>query len=127
MGLAVGFFIVALLYSSVGHGGASGYIAVMSLLSLAPEAVRPTALALNILVASVTALQFWRAGHLRWGLFWPFALPSARATRRSNLSTTALLLSQDVNSKSGSPILERGLPRNNTAHITCACELKQIS
>ena len=47
-GLAVGFFIVALLYSSVGHGGASGYIAVMSLLSLAPEAVRPTALALNI-------------------------------------------------------------------------------
>ena len=60
-GLAVGFFIVALLYSSVGHAGASGYIAVMSLLSLAPEAIRPTALALNILVASVTALQFWRS------------------------------------------------------------------
>ena len=73
VGLALGFFIVALLYSSVGHAGASGYIAVMSLLSLAPEAIRPTALALNILVASVTALQFWRAGHFRWGRFWPFA------------------------------------------------------
>ena len=72
--LAAGFFVVALLYSSVGHAGASGYIAVMSLLSLAPEAIRPTALALNILVASVTALQFWRAGHFRWSLFWPFAL-----------------------------------------------------
>lgn len=74
VGLALGFFIVALLYSSVGHAGASGYIAVMSLLSLAPEAIRPTALALNILVASVTALQFWRAGHFRRGLFWPFAV-----------------------------------------------------
>jgi uncharacterized membrane protein YfcA len=46
------------------------------LLSLAPETIKPTALALNILVASVTALQFWRAGHLRWRLFWPFALPA---------------------------------------------------
>ena len=74
--LCAAFFIVALLYSSVGHAGASGYIAVMSLLSLAPETIRPTALALNILVASVTALQFWRAGHFRWELFWPFALPA---------------------------------------------------
>ena len=70
------FFVVALLYSSVGHAGASGYIAVMSLLSLAPETIKPTALALNILVASVTALQFWRAGHFRRELFWPFALPA---------------------------------------------------
>ena len=74
--LIAGFFIVALLYSSVGHAGASGYIAVMSLLSLAPADIRPTALALNILVASVTALQFWRAGHFRFALFWPFALPA---------------------------------------------------
>lgn len=74
--LIAGFFVVALLYSSVGHAGASGYIAVMSLLSLAPADIRPTALALNILVASVTALQFWRAGHFRWPLFWPFALPA---------------------------------------------------
>ena len=51
--LATGIFVVAILYSSVGHAGASGYIAVMSLLSLAPAVIRPTALALNILVASI--------------------------------------------------------------------------
>jgi len=61
---------------SVGHAGASGYIAVMSLLSVAPAAIKPTALALNILVASIGAWQFWRAGHFSWRLFWPFALLS---------------------------------------------------
>jgi hypothetical protein len=74
--LAVGIFVVALLYSSVGHAGASGYIAVMSLLSVAPEAIKPTALTLNILVATIAALQFWRAGHFTWRLFWPFAILS---------------------------------------------------
>ena len=68
--------VVALLYSSVGHAGASGYIAVMSLFSLAPTEIRPSALLLNILVASITSWQFWRAGHFRWALFWPFALPA---------------------------------------------------
>lgn len=66
--------VVALLYSSVGHAGASGYIAVMSLFSLAPAEIRPTALVLNILVASIATWQFWRAGHFNWSLFWPFAL-----------------------------------------------------
>ncbi len=74
--LVVGIFVVALLYSSVGHAGASGYIAVMSLLSIAPEAIKPTALSLNILVASIAAFQFWRAGHFSWRLFWPFAILS---------------------------------------------------
>ena len=68
--------LVALLYSSVGHAGASGYIAVMSLFSMAPAAIKPTALALNILVASLGSYQFWRAGHFSWRLFWPFALLS---------------------------------------------------
>ena len=72
--LTIGIFVVALLYSSVGHAGASGYIAVMSLLSVAPAAIKPTALTLNILVASIGAWQFWRAGHFSWRLFWPFAL-----------------------------------------------------
>jgi uncharacterized membrane protein YfcA len=72
--LTAGVFIVAILYSSVGHAGASGYIAVMSLLSLAPAVIKPTALSLNILVASIGAFQFWRAGHFSWRLFWPFAL-----------------------------------------------------
>ena len=70
--LAVG--LIAFLYSSVGHAGASGYIATMTLFGLAPTIIRPTALALNILVASIGAFQFWRAGHFSWRLFWPFAL-----------------------------------------------------
>jgi uncharacterized membrane protein YfcA len=74
--LTAGVFAVALLYSSVGHAGASGYIAVMSLLSLAPAEIKPIALALNILVASIGTWQFWRAGHFAWQLFWPFALLS---------------------------------------------------
>ncbi len=74
--LAVGMLLVAFLYSSVGHAGASGYIAVMSLFSLAPAVIKPTALLLNLLVASIGAFQFWRAGHFSWRLFWPFALLS---------------------------------------------------
>ena len=72
--LFVAIFVIALLYSSVGHGGASGYIAVMTLLNVAPEEVKPTALVLNILVATIGSWQFWRAGHFSWRLFWPFAL-----------------------------------------------------
>jgi uncharacterized membrane protein YfcA len=71
--------IIAFLYSSVGHAGASGYIAVMTLWELAPAVIRPTALVLNILVASIGAFQFWRAGHFDWKLFWPFAVLSIPA------------------------------------------------
>lgn len=67
-------FVIAALYSSVGHAGASGYIAVMSLLSMSPLMIKPTALSLNILVASITTWQFYRAGHFSWKLFWPFAI-----------------------------------------------------
>jgi uncharacterized membrane protein YfcA len=74
--LTAGVFVIAVLYSSVGHAGASGYIAVMSLLSLAPAEIKPIALALNILVASIGSWRFWRAGHFSWSLFWPFALLS---------------------------------------------------
>jgi uncharacterized membrane protein YfcA len=75
--LAIG--VIAFLYSSVGHAGASGYIATMTLFGLAPTVIRPTALVLNILVASIGAFQFWRAGHFSWKLFWPFALLSIPA------------------------------------------------
>jgi uncharacterized membrane protein YfcA len=74
--LAAAILLVAFLYSSVGHAGASGYIAVMSLASLEPAVIKPTALALNILVACIGSWQFWRAGHFSWRLFWPFALLS---------------------------------------------------
>ncbi len=71
--------VIAFLYSSVGHAGASGYIAVMTLWGIAPTVIRPTALVLNILVASIGTFQFWRAGHFSWNLFWPFALLSIPA------------------------------------------------
>jgi uncharacterized protein len=72
--LTIGIFIVAFLYSSVGHAGASGYIAVMSLFGLNSVMIKPIALALNILVACITSWQFWRSGHFSWRLFWPFAV-----------------------------------------------------
>ena len=74
--LTIAVFVVALLYSSVGHAGASGYIAVMSLFGLAPAVIKPAALILNILVSCIAAWQFSRAGHFSWRLFWPFALLS---------------------------------------------------
>lgn len=71
-----GVLAVAFLYSTVGHAGASGYIAVLTLAGLAPAEVRPAALVLNILAAVVTTAQFARAGHFRRALFLPFALAS---------------------------------------------------
>jgi len=73
------FFIGAALYASVGHGGASSYLAVMGLFSFAPEVMKPTALALNILVSAVATLKFYRAGLFKWNLFWPFAIASIPA------------------------------------------------
>lgn len=70
---------MAFLYSSVGHAGASGYIAVMVLFGFVASVIKPTALILNILVACIGTFQFWRAGHFAWSLFWPFALFSAPA------------------------------------------------
>ena len=76
--LAAGLFLlVAVLYSSVGHAGASGYIAVMTLLGFAPEQARPTALALNLLVGGIGLVRFWRGGHIHWRNVLPFALTSA--------------------------------------------------
>ena len=77
--LAALFFAVAVLYSSVGHAGASGYIAAMALLGFAPEQVRPTALALNLLVGGIGLLRWWRGGHVRWRNVLPFVLASAPA------------------------------------------------
>src|SRR5256884_6656664 len=77
--LCLAIAVIAFLYSSVGHAGASGYIATMTLFSIVPAVIRPTALVLNILVASIGAFQFWRAGHFCWELFWPFALLSIPA------------------------------------------------
>ena len=74
--LAVCILAVAILYSCVGHGGASGYIAILALFSLAPAAFKPTALVLNILVSAAATFYFARAGYFSWHLFWPFAATS---------------------------------------------------
>ena len=78
--LAAGMFLGAALYTSVGHAGASAYIALMALFGVAPAVMRPTALALNILVAGFTSFRYLRAGLFRWRTLWPFligALPFA--------------------------------------------------
>ena len=77
--IAILFFAGAALYASVGHAGASAYLAVMGLYSFDPSVMKPTALALNILVAAVATLKFYRAGLFSWRLFWPFALASIPA------------------------------------------------
>jgi uncharacterized membrane protein YfcA len=74
--LAALFFIAALLYASVGHAGASAYLAVMALASVPPDVARPTALALNILVASFVSYRFWRGGYISWRAVAPFLLGS---------------------------------------------------
>jgi uncharacterized protein len=73
------FFAAAALYASVGHAGASAYLAVMGLYNFAPSVMKPTALALNILVATVATFKFYQAGLFSWKLFWPFAIVSVPA------------------------------------------------
>lgn len=68
--------LIAALYASVGHGGASGYIAVMALAGIAPAVMKPTALTLNMAVSLIGTVLFFRAGHFAWRLFWPFAAVS---------------------------------------------------
>lgn len=74
--LAALILAVAALYASVGHAGASGYLAAMALLGVAPGLMKPTSLSLNILVAVITTVTFIRARHFSWPLFWPFAAAS---------------------------------------------------
>jgi uncharacterized membrane protein YfcA len=73
------FALGAALYSSVGHGGASAYIATMALFSIAPETMKPTALALNLLVAGFGAWRYWRRGLTNWRLVLAFALTATPA------------------------------------------------
>lgn len=74
--ISLAIFLIAFLYSTVGHAGASGYIAVMTLFSIAPILIKPSALTLNIIVALISTVQFYRAGFFSFSLFWPFALLS---------------------------------------------------
>ena len=78
--LVILVFLVALVYASVGHGGASGYLAAMSLVGGSlPAQMSTSALLLNLLVAGTAWLTFWRAGHGSLSLLWPFAVSSVPA------------------------------------------------
>ena len=70
------FLAAAMLYSSVGHGGASAYLAIMALMETAPTVMRPSALILNVLVAGIATHRFWRARHLKWSMLLPLACAS---------------------------------------------------
>lgn len=88
-GLCVAMMAAAVLFSSVGHGGASLYIALLTLAQLVPSEVRPIALGLNIVVAGIGAARFLRAGHFDVRLFWPLAIggvPAAFLTSQIHVS-----------------------------------------
>ena len=69
-------FLVAFLYSSVGHGGASGYLALMAIFAISPDVMKPTALLLNLFVSLTSFIQFYRGKHFNWKIFLPFAIAS---------------------------------------------------
>ena len=71
--------IMAFLYASVGHGGASGYLAIMAIFAIAPPVMKQTALLLNLGVSLMSFIAFYRQGYFKWNLFWPFALGSIPA------------------------------------------------
>lgn len=79
IGTSALILIVAALYSSVGHGGASGYLAILSLFGFAPAVMASTALVLNILVATLSSASYHRAGYFSWQLIWPFLVGSIPA------------------------------------------------
>jgi uncharacterized membrane protein YfcA len=66
--------VVAFLFSSVGHGGASGYLALMALFGFSPDLMKPSALTLNLFVSSIAFIGFYRAGFFSGSLFRKFAI-----------------------------------------------------
>jgi len=76
LAVAGGFLAAAILFSTVGLAGASGYLAVMALFGVAPDVMKPTALRLDLFVAAVVTFRFGRAGRVSWSRVWPFAAGS---------------------------------------------------
>jgi uncharacterized membrane protein YfcA len=74
--MSILMFIVAFLYASVGHGGASGYLAVLSFFGFSHAEMASTALMLNILVAGLSFYAYFKGGHFSWRLTWPFIITS---------------------------------------------------
>lgn len=75
----IGLMLIAFFYSSVGHGGASGYLALMALFGFAPESIRYYALILNLVVSAIAFISYYRAGFFRWRQVIPFLITSIPA------------------------------------------------
>jgi uncharacterized membrane protein YfcA len=85
-------FLVAFLYASVGHGGASGYLALMALFSFSPEVMKPTALVLNLFVSLTAFIQYYRGGHFQWKVFLPLAIASVPMSFLGGMMTVDAVL-----------------------------------
>ncbi len=90
--LPVLFFFVAVLYASVGLGGGSSYTALMAIAGLDYRLIPTTSLTLNLLVTLVGMATFWRGGHVKWRLIWPFLVTSIPLAYLGG----AVVLSRDV-------------------------------
>jgi uncharacterized membrane protein YfcA len=73
-------FIVAFLYASIGHGGASGYLSLMALFGFSPSIMKSSSLILNIFVSFISFYQYYKGGYFKWKLFLPFAIASIPAS-----------------------------------------------
>lgn len=75
----IGLTLIAFFYSSVGHGGASGYLALMALFGFAPESIRYYALILNLVVSAIAFISYYKAGFFKWRKVIPFLITSIPA------------------------------------------------
>lgn len=89
-------FCVAFLYSSVGHGGASGYLALMAIFSVAPDVMKPTALLLNLFVSLTSFIQFYRGHFFKWNIFLPLAMASIPLAFWGGLVTVDALIYKKI-------------------------------
>ena len=89
-------FLVAFLYSSVGHGGASGYLALMVIYNISPDVMKPTALLLNLFVSLTSFIQFYRGKHFNWKIFLPFAIASVPMAFVGGLITVETIIYKKI-------------------------------
>ena len=90
-------FVIAFLYSSVGHGGGTGYLALLALYGIAPALMKPTALTLNVFVSAIAFFSYYKAGYFKWKLISPFLISSIPfaylgASTKVNPSTYKIIL-----------------------------------
>ena len=91
----IGLMLIAFFYSSVGHGGASGYLALMALFGFAPESIRYNALILNLVVSAIAFISYYRAGYFKWRQVVPFiitSIPAAYIGAQISINPTAYKL-----------------------------------